>query len=123
MSVIAPIARDHVSSARLDPWPLAPEQVVAGDPQAAGTILWKSADSKLCNGVWSCTPGTFDWEHADETLCVVEGRATITPEGGEPFEISPGDVVFLAEGTKTRWQVHETIRKAFHLHAAAGLPF
>jgi len=121
MSVVSSTAHADVVTAKLDPWPLEASQIVAGSPQASGTILWKSADSTLANGIWECTPGTFDWQHADETLCVVAGRATIAPEGGEPFEIGPGSVAFFPAGTRTRWTIHETIRKAFHLHAAEGL--
>jgi uncharacterized cupin superfamily protein len=112
-----------VSTASLDPWPLAADQIVEGSPQASGSILWKSADSRLANGVWECTTGAFTWLHADETLCVVSGRATVTPDGGEPVELSPGVIAFFPEGTRTRWQVHETLRKAFHLHASEPLPF
>lgn len=121
MSVVQSIPREDVATAKLDPWPLEAGQIVAGTPAASGTILWKSADSALANGIWECTPGTFDWEHVDETLCVVSGRATIEPEAGAPFEIGSGSVVFFPSGTRTRWTVHETIRKAFHLHAASGL--
>ena len=112
-----------VGEAKLDPWPLAPEQVAEGDPQASGTILWKSTDSRLCNGIWECSPGTFDWVHAEETACLVAGRVTVTPEGEEAMEIATGDLVFFPEGTKTRWQVHETVRKAFHLRSSEPLPF
>lgn len=113
--------KETVQEAKLDPWPIPPEQVLEGDPQAGGLILWRSADSTLANGIWECTPGRFTWTHADETLCLVQGSVTVTPEGGEPFEITPGDVVFFPEGTKTEWLVKETVRKAFHLHSASGL--
>jgi len=119
----ASIVNQKVSQAKLDPFPVPAEWILEGDPQGSAAILWKSADGKQCNGIWECTPGTFDWIHTDETATLVAGRVTVTPEGGEPFEISAGDVVFFPEGTKTRWQVHETVRKAFHLHAAEGLPF
>lgn len=115
------VVKAGVPDVQLEPWPIPAEQVIAGDPQASGFILWKSADGTLANGVWECTPGTFMWVHADETLCLVAGRVTVTPEGGEPLEIRPGDVVFFSEGTKTEWRVRETVRKAFHLHSAAGL--
>lgn len=113
----------NVPDAALDSWPLEAAQIVEGEPQASGTVLWKSADSRLANGIWECTPGVFTWLHADETLCVVSGRATVTPESGEPIELEPGVVAFFAEGTRTRWDVHETVRKAFHLHASEPLPF
>lgn len=115
------VERANVRAAKLDPWPIPAEQVIEGDPQASGAILWKSEDGTLANGIWECTPGTFNWLHPDETLCLVEGNVTVTPKGGEPFEITPGDVVFFPEGTKTQWRVNQTIRKAFHLHAAGGL--
>ena len=117
----AGIERMSVSSAELDPWPIPAEQIVHGGPQASGKILWKSEDGTLANGIWECTPGTFDWVHADETLCLVEGRVTVTPENGDSFEIVPGDIVFFADGAHTRWTVTEKLRKAFHLHAARGL--
>jgi uncharacterized protein len=117
----AGIHRAHVPSAQLDSWPIPAEQIVEGAPQASGTILWKSDDGTLASGIWECTPGTFDWTHADETACIVEGRVTVTPEGGEAFELVPGDAVFFPEGTRTRWMVTQKLRKAFHLHAAGGL--
>jgi uncharacterized cupin superfamily protein len=113
----------RVSEARLEPMPIPAEWVLEGDPQASAVLLWRSADGKQANGIWECTPGTFNWVHTDETATLVAGRVTVTPEGGEPIEIQAGDVVFFPEGTKTQWQVHETVRKAFHLHAAEGLPF
>jgi uncharacterized protein len=119
--VATQVVSERVVDAQLDSWPLATDQVIAGDPQAHGKLLWKSDDGTLANGIWQCTPGTFRWTHANETACVVQGRATITPEGGEPFTLAAGDLVFFPEGTKTEWRVEETLRKAFHLHSAGGL--
>ena len=67
-----------VRDAALDPWPIPAEQVLEGDPQASGLLLWKSDDSTLANGIWECTPGRFTWVHADETLCLVDGKVTVT---------------------------------------------
>jgi len=113
--------KESVRDAQLDPWPIAAEQVIEGDPQARGMILWKSADGTLANGIWECTPGTFSWVHPNETLVLVDGEVAVTPEGGDSFTIRPGDVVFFPEGTKSVWQVTRTIRKGFHLHSAGGL--
>lgn len=98
-----------------------PEQdVISGNPESSWVLLWRSADGTLYNGVWYCTPGVFMLTHPGETICVVEGRATITPEGGEPLQVGPGDVAFIPEGTVARWEVHETIKKAFHSHDSTG---
>lgn len=111
----------NVESASLDPMPLPAEQITKGEPEASGTILWVSGDGKLANGIWECTPGEFDYVHADETATVIRGRATVTPEGGEAIVLEAGDVAFFPAGTKTKWRVEETIRKTFHLHAEEGL--
>ncbi|MFQ5426402.1 MAG: cupin domain-containing protein [Gaiellales bacterium] len=121
MAQTTTVIAEHVGGARLDSWPLPPEQVVDGDPRASGKIIWKSSDGTLANGIWECTPGIFNYQHADETAFVLAGRATITPEGEAPIEVGAGDVVFFPGGTKTRWHIEETIRKSFHLHAAEGL--
>ena len=115
------VVSERVADAQLDSWPIAADQIVEGAPEARGKLLWRSDDGTLANGIWECTPGTFRWTHADETACVVEGRATITPEGAEPFVLAAGDVVFFPEGAKTEWRVEQTLRKAFHLHSAGGL--
>lgn len=115
------VVRASVAEAALEPWPIPQDQIVEGNPEARGVILWKSDDGTLASGIWECTPGTFRWVHADETLCLVSGSVTVTPEGGEAFDIRPGDMVFFPEGTRTQWKVTETVRKAFHLHAKAGL--
>jgi uncharacterized cupin superfamily protein len=115
--------KQKVSDASLDPFPIPADWVIDGDPKATALILWRSADGKHANGIWECTPGAFNWTHTDETATLVAGRVTVTPEGGEPIEIAAGDVVFFPEGMTTRWDVRETVRKAFHLHASEGLPF
>ena len=113
----------EVSSASLDAWPLEAAQIIAGDPQASGTLLWKSDDSTLAVGIWACTPGSFEWTHTDEMAVIVEGRATVERDGEDPIELAPGVAVFFPEGLTTRWTVHEPLRKAFHLHSSEPLPF
>jgi len=117
------ITRAEVVSTPLDSWPLDPAQVIAGDPEASGTLLWKSDDSTLAVGIWACTPGSFSWTHTDEMLVVVEGQATVEREDGDPVELAPGVLAFFPEGLTTRWTVHTPLRKAFHLHSSEPLPF
>ena len=115
------VISESVSDAQLDPSPLTPEQVLEGDPQSSVKILWASDDGTQASGIWECTPGTFTWEHTNETAGFVQGKATITPEGGGPLNVTGGDAVFFPIGTKTHWVVEETVRKSFHLQSPAGL--
>jgi uncharacterized protein len=115
--------KQAVMAANLEPMPIPADWIIEGSPDATAMLLWRSADGKHANGIWECTPGTFDWTHTDETATILAGRVTVTVEGAEPLELEPGDLAFFPEGTKARWQVHEKVRKSFHLHAAEGLPF
>jgi uncharacterized cupin superfamily protein len=114
------IVKYSVLDAPMEPAPIPAEDVISGSPESSMAILWRSDDNTLYNGVWHCTPGVFTLTHPGETICLVEGRATITPEGGEPVTVLPGEVVYIPEGTVAHWEVHETVRKAFHSHDSSG---
>jgi uncharacterized cupin superfamily protein len=118
--VAGKILASPVPDTALDPAPIPAEDIISGDPQSSMAILWRSDDLKLYNGIWECTPGVFTLSHPGETVCCVQGSATITPEGGEPVTLGPGDMAYIPEGTVARWEVHETIRKAFHSHDSSG---
>jgi uncharacterized protein len=121
-STAAP-ASVEIENAVLEPWPLEEAQIRAGHPEASGLVLWISEDETTMVGVWQCTPGAFDWTHVDETFVIARGRATIEAEGGQRIELAPGVVAFFPNGTKTRWTVHETLRKGFHLHSSQPIRF
>lgn len=114
------ILKLSVPDAPVSPAPIPEQDIISGDPESTMAILWRSDDNKLYNGVWHCTPGVFMLTHPGETICLVEGSATITPEGGEPVTVRPGEMLFIPEGTVARWEVHETVKKAFHSHDSTG---
>jgi uncharacterized cupin superfamily protein len=105
----------------VEPAPIPEQDIISGSPESTMAILWRSEDGQLYNGVWHCTPGVFMLTHPGETICLVEGRCTITPQGGESVTVVPGEIVFIPEGTVARWEVHETVRKAFHSHDSTGM--
>lgn len=116
---IARVAKLSVARAPVQPAPIPAKDIVYGKPEASVALLWRNEAGTLFNGVWHCTPGGFYLDHADETVAFIEGRATVTPDGGEPVELTAGDTGFFPAGTRVLWEVHETVRKAFHNHDAA----
>lgn len=48
-----------------------------------------------------------------ETAYVLEGEIIVTPKGGEPVRIVPGDLVVFPEGLDTDWQVVKPLRKHY----------
>lgn len=85
------------------------EQVLAGTPRTGWTML----DEQV--GVWEMTPGSMRDVEEDEVFVVLTGSATVVFE--EPAlpeaELRPGSIMRLQAGMRTRWTVHETLRKAF----------
>lgn len=66
---------------------------------------------------WEKEASEFPWEYfEDETSYILEGRAIVTPEGGEPVEISKGDLVVFQSELICVWHVLEPMRKRFHIH-------
>lgn len=114
----------NIGDAELADWPLPVDWVIEGSPAPSGAVLSRSPDSRIIRGVWSCTPGRFKWSFSyDETLVVLEGRATIELDTGEVFEIGPGDMAFFGRGHESTWTVHETVLKGFHADSPEPLPF
>jgi uncharacterized protein len=103
----------HVASLELQEDELDPARIVSGHPVVSSVVL--HADDGVERGVWQITPGVVTDEEADELFVVISGRATIDVEGGETLEIGPGDAVVLGSGWRTRWTVHETLRKVYQI--------
>jgi uncharacterized protein len=96
---------------RLDPSPLPPEQVVGGNPQVSALELLAEPGWEV--GVWQHTAGSTTDVEADEVFVVLSGRATIEVADGPTLEVGPGDVGLLQAGDRTRWTVHEDLRKVY----------
>ncbi|MFE1775312.1 cupin domain-containing protein [Streptomyces sp. NPDC059008] len=104
-----------IADTDLEPEALDPSQIVSGEPEVTGKVLWESPDGRQLRGIWQITPGVVTDTEANELFVVVSGRATIEVEGGSVLEVGPGDACILREGDRTRWTVHETLRKAYHI--------
>lgn len=66
--------------------------------------------------IWEKEVSQFPWEYIEEeTSYILEGRAIITPEGGEPVEISKGNLVTFPSELICVWKVIEPMRKRFHI--------
>lgn len=106
----------HIPDADLAPEPLSPEQIVSGNPEVTGKVVWESQDGRRIRGIWQITPGVVTDTEADELFVVISGSATIEVEDGPTLQVGPGDMAVLREGDRTTWTVHETLRKAYDIH-------
>jgi uncharacterized protein len=64
--------------------------------------------------IWTKEISTFPWHYDEaETCYLLEGRVTVTPDGGEPVEIEQGDLVTFPAGMSCRWDVKSPVRKHY----------
>jgi uncharacterized protein len=56
---------------------------------------------------------TIDFDET-ETAYVLAGEILVTPEGGEPVRILPGDLVVFPAGLNSHWQVVKPLRKHYY---------
>lgn len=110
----ASLLTPHLASAataELEDWgPL--EEATGAPMQTSGVELWSSGDSS--GGVWACTAGPSHWTlETNEVIHLIEGRMTVTPDGGEPTVIEAGDVAVFPKRWSGSWEIHEAVRKVY----------
>jgi uncharacterized cupin superfamily protein len=65
-------------------------------------------------GEWEKEPSEFPWKYDEKETCyIMEGKATVTPEGGEPVSFGSGDLVTFPDGAKCVWRIDEKIKKKY----------
>jgi uncharacterized cupin superfamily protein len=116
-------AIQRATEIELEPMTATNEAVDEGELDMRQHVLWTTPDNTTANGVWSCPPVRLTLVHPwHETFVVLAGRLTVTPEGGEPQEMGPGDLIVIPEGQVNAWEIHEQVTKVFVVHRADGLP-
>lgn len=71
--------------------------------QVSSWPIWEKEVSKF----------TIDFDET-ETAYVLEGEIIVTPVGGEPVRILPGDLVVFQAGLDSHWEVVKPLRKHYH---------
>ncbi len=64
--------------------------------------------------IWEKEVSTFPWTYDMTEVCyILEGEVTVTPDGGEPVTIGPGDLVRFPQGMSCTWKITKPIRKHY----------
>jgi uncharacterized cupin superfamily protein len=95
----------------LDGW-----RVVDGHPTMKTWILHTSNDGSMISGMLTATDGTYHAVYAEyEFVHLIEGRIIITPDGGEPMHVGPGDAFVVDVGFSGTWEITEAVVKHFDI--------
>ncbi|MET3934834.1 cupin domain-containing protein [Arthrobacter sp. OAP107] len=79
--------------------------------------LFTSEDEKQFHGVWQAAPGVHANLPGQETVVILEGRATVSGLNRESIDVAAGDLVFVDAGEVATWTVHEQLRKVFVINS------
>ncbi len=114
LTMHAPITKFDVKGAKpiesdLDGW-----KKIDGNPTMKTWIEYTSADGSMISGWWSATPGTYHATYAaPEYVHMIEGEITITPDGGRPVKIGPGDAFVVESDFSGTWVIEKEVFKHF----------
>jgi hypothetical protein len=106
---LPPLASVTPVETDLDGW-----VVTEGAPRMTTWVLHTAADGSMMAGYWEATPGSYHATYtAYEFVHLIEGRITITPDGGTPVTVTAGDAFVVEKDFKGTWKIEETVRKHF----------
>ncbi len=105
------------ADAPLEAWQPDGVTVLQGDPDGHGfTLFEQSSGPAFGTGVFACDPATTTYElTSNEIIYVLEGRASIALDDGDPVELSAGDLAFLPKGHLSRWTFHTYFKEIWFL--------
>jgi uncharacterized cupin superfamily protein len=91
---------------------LEPVDGAEGDQRAGATDLGAFGEGSF--GVWTITEGVSTDVEVDEVSVILSGRGSVEDLAtGATVQLTPGTVLRLAAGTRTRWTIVEPIRKVY----------
>jgi uncharacterized cupin superfamily protein len=67
---------------------------------------------KSCS-TWGCEVSQFNWHYDEQETCLIlEGKVTVTYDGGEA-SFGAGDFVVFPQGLSCVWNVKEAVKKHY----------
>ena len=104
-------ARLGVGSPVTDPFPIAAEDLIEGDPK--GRVALLRDEPSVMSGFFEAEPSRFHYTWTgDEMITVLDGRVTIELDD-EHLDLGPGDSAFIRKGQKGIWHLHAPFREFF----------
>lgn len=116
MSILKLAVQSHTATGKLDDWAVVGLPLSEPACQLRGTKIVAPIVNAPEIGLWECSPGQYRRQiRSAETMHVISGDATFTPDDGEPVELGAGDVFFFGPDTRGVWDIRTPLRKVYVL--------
>lgn len=87
---------------------------VEGNPTMKTWVQHTTIDGSVISGTWHATTGTWHTRYKFyEFVHLIEGRITITPDGGDAVTMVAGDAFAVEAGFSGTWKIEAQVRKHF----------
>jgi uncharacterized protein len=64
--------------------------------------------------IWQKEVSQFPWTYDEQEICyLLEGDVTVTPDDGEPVELTKGDLVTFPAGMSCTWNIRRDVKKHY----------
>lgn len=85
------------------------------DQEETTCRFYEADDGSVAAGVWECAPCKLDIDAypVNEMMTIISGALTITNADGVEETFGPGEVVFVAKGSKLTWHITERLSKYY----------
>ncbi|MDA2893333.1 cupin domain-containing protein [Mycolicibacterium sp. BiH015] len=83
------------------------------DAEVSSSKVYINDTGSQYHGVWQAAPGRHANLPGQETVFILEGKATVSGTTGDVVDVAAGDIVVIDAGEVATWEVQETIRKFF----------
>lgn len=85
------------------------------DTEETTCRFYEAEDGSVASGVWECAPCRMDIESypVNEMMTIISGALTMTNADGAEESFGPGEVVFVAKGSKMTWHITERLSKYY----------
>ena len=77
--------------------------------------FYNAGDGSVSAGIWERAPCKLEIlaYPVNEMMTIISGALTITHADGSAETFEPGEVVFVAKGSKMTWEITERLRKYY----------
>ena len=116
MAILKLDVNTQTAAANLNDWGTVGQPLSEPPCQLRGSKIVAPIPNAPEIGLWECAPGAYRRQiRSAETMHIISGEATFTPDGGEPVALAAGDVYFFGPDTTGVWHIQTALRKVYVL--------
>ena len=118
-----PALKKFDAAAEAQHYHLAPDKLVAGNPQQTVWMDYTDPSGRFLVGTWRSEPGTWRIAYTEEEYChMLEGRSIVTDEAGHAVTVCAGESFVVPRGFVGTWEVVQTTTKRFVIYEPGAAP-